>query len=288
MPLVKMRDLLKDAQKNNYAVPAFNVCNLEYLQCVFKAAEEMKAPVIIAIHPLEYNYAGIEEITSLVEIMAKKSDVPVVMHLDHGEKIEYVIECIQNGFNSVMFDGSKQSYEENTKITKEIVKVAHSVGIDVEAELGLVGGAEGDDYAHLDGLSVDQLTDPKQAKEFVDKTDVDSLAVAIGTAHGLYKGEPEIDLDRLKKINDIVDIPLVLHGGSGTPDKVLKKCISLGICKVNIASEFKNAFHQGMMKRAKNNPDIYEPRDILAAGKEEAIKLLKNKLKLFNAAGMAK
>ena len=287
MSLVNMRTVLKKAQEENYAVPAFNVCNLEYVNVVIKTAEEMRAPVIISLHPVEIEYAGLEEITQLIKYKAQKAVVPVVLHLDHGDGLQRVLQCIQNGFTSVMFDGSKFTYEENIRQTKEIVKVAHLLNIDVEAELGLVGGAEGDQYVHINGLEEDELTKPEEVVDFVEKTNIDSLAVAIGTAHGLYRGEPKIDLERLKAIQEKATIPLVLHGGSGTPTKVLKKAIECGICKINIASEFKYAYHKGILDAIKADINEYEPRVIFDNAQRNAQKLLREKFELFGAVGKA-
>ena len=287
MTLVSMREVLHDAMKNQYAVPAFNVCNLEYAKAVIETAEEVNAPVIVAIHPVENEYAGIDVLSNIIKTLAEKVSVPVVLHLDHGDGIRNTVQSLKYGFTSVMYDGSQYEFDENVNKTKEIVRIAHSVNVPVEAELGIVGGAEGDDYVHVDSLDTDQLTDPDKAVEFVEKTGIDSLAVAIGTAHGLYIGEPRIDIERLKQIRSKVDIPLVLHGGSGTPEDVIGECIKNGISKINIASELKFAFHHGIIDVMNDRPEVYEPLIVLEAAKKAAKKLVKSKFELFQTVGKA-
>lgn len=287
MPLETMKTVLGRAQRGEYAVPAFNVCNSEYVNAVFTASSESKAPVIFAIHPVEIEHAGIETITAMIKAKAEQHPYPVVMHLDHGDSFERAAQCIRYGFTSVMYDGSELPFEDNVRNTHEIVRLAHAVGVSVEGELGVVGGTEGDSYAHGESFAEDQLTDPDTAHEFVMRTGIDSLAVAIGTAHGFYKGEPRIDLERLARIRDAVDIPLVLHGGSGIPEATIKETIRLGICKINISSEFKRAFHQGLVKRMGEVPDQWDPLEVFPAATTESIKLLKEKLQLFGAVDQA-
>ncbi len=284
MGLVPMHEVLDKSYKEHYGVPAFNVFNLEFAKSVIETATQYNAPVIVSVHPVEFEYAGIEEITGIVKSLASKTHIPVVLHLDHGDSIETVMKCIYHGFTSVMYDGSKLPLEQNISNTKEIVRIAHMVGIDVEGEVGLVGGAEGDDYAHTDELNEDQLTDPTIATEFAEQTGVDSLAVAIGTAHGLYKGEPKIDVERLQKIYEVTNIPLVLHGGSGTPDHVIKEVIKYGISKINIASELKYAFYKSLKDNLK---DDYEPRNFIGVANEASNQLVKEKLELFETINKA-
>lgn len=285
MPLVPMRKITKKAYKEHYAVPAFNVFNLEFAKSVIETATKYHAPVIVSIHPVEFEYAGIEEITGIVKSLAARTEIPVVLHLDHGDSMETVFKCIHHGFTSVMYDGSELSLEDNIATTKEIVRYAHMLDIDVEGEVGLIGGAEGNDYVHEDQFDLDQLTDPKIAVEYVEKTGVDSLAVAIGSAHGLYKGEPKIDVDRLKEIYKITDIPLVLHGGSGTPSTVIKEVIKYGITKINIASDLKFAFYKALKENLK---DDYEPRNFLSYANEASKQLIGEKLELFNTINKSK
>lgn len=284
MSLTNMKSVLLDAQKNNYAVPAFNICNLEYAQVVIRTADELRSPVIVALHPVEIAYGGLREMASIVRGLAEDVTVPVVLHLDHGDTLEDVVGCIVHGFTSVMIDASKKPFVDNIAATGEVVRFAHAAGVDVEAELGLVGGAEGDQYAHKDQIMKDRLTDPDMALEFVEKTGVDSLAVAIGTAHGFYRGTPHIDLERLAAIRSKVDIPLVLHGGSGTGDEVLKETINRGITKINIATELKYAFHHGLANAIRECEEEFEPRVILPQGQRSAEELITEKITLFGSA----
>jgi len=283
-----MNSVLIPAKENKYAVPAFNVCNLEFAKTVIETAEEMQAPVIVSLHPIEMEYAGMDEILHVVKSLAAKVKVPVVLHLDHGDSLDTVMKCLVRGFTSVMYDGSHLPFEENIRNTKEIVRIAKTLGVSVEGELGLVGGAEGDNYVHEVSLNTDQLTDPEKAVEFVEKTGIDSLAVAIGSAHGMYRGEPKIDVVRLKEISSKVSIPLVLHGGSGTPETIIRECISYGIAKINIASELKYAFYQGVTSSISTNQDEYEPRVFLKEGQLLAKKLICQKFELFGSSGKVK
>jgi tagatose 1,6-diphosphate aldolase GatY/KbaY len=288
MSLVTMNSVLIPAKENKYAVPAFNVCNLEFAKTVIETAEEMQAPVIVSLHPIEMEYAGMDEILHVVKSLAAKVTVPVVLHLDHGDSLDTVMKCLVRGFTSVMYDGSHLPFEENIRNTKEIVRIAKTIGVSVEGELGLVGGAEGDNYVHEVSMNTDELTDPEKAVEFVEKTGIDSLAVAIGSAHGLYRGEPKIDVKRLKEINSKISIPLVLHGGSGTPENIIRDCISYGIAKINIASELKYAFYQGFTSSIAANPEEYEPRLFLKEAQLYAKKLICQKFDLFGSSGKAK
>lgn len=227
--LVTLKELLADAKKNKYAVGAFNVPNLEAIRAVIEAAEELNSPVILQHAEVHEGLVSIEEIGPLMLDYAHKAKVPVAVHLDHGATFEMCVKAIQMGFTSVMYDASSKEYEVNRDETKEIVKIAHAVGVSVEAELGhiftsAVGGGEGrgsdssEDYEDLD----DVYTDPDLAKHFVEETDVDCLAIGFGTVHGVYLKEPKLDLDRITLIKDKVDVPFVMHGGSGVSEKIIK------------------------------------------------------------------
>lgn len=283
MGIVNMKSVLIPAMKGGYAVPAFNVCNLEYVKVVIDTAEKLHSPVIIALHPVEIEYAGLEEICSVVRIAAQKATIPVVLHLDHGDTYERAAKCIVNGFTSVMYDGSHYPFEDNVKVTSQIVKLAHAVDISVEAELGLVGGAEGSKYAHNDGLDITQLTSVEEAANFIEQTSIDSLAVAIGTAHGFYTGVPNIDIKRLKEIRQNTNIPLVLHGGSGLSDDIVRACIENGISKINIATELKLAYHQGILRSNEDNASEFDPRVTFKYAMEEAAGLIESKICLFGS-----
>lgn len=231
--LVNTKDILLNAQQNKYAVAAFNVYNLETVQAAIRVAEKENQPVIIALGERYFPTVNVEGFAALVKAMAEKTRIPVALHLDHAYEKESIIRAIRCGFTSVMYDGSKYELEQNIAYTKEIVEIAHMAGVSVEAEIGSVARGAFSDEEEGNGT----LTDPQSAKEFVDATGVDFLAAAIGTVHGMYQGEPKIDLALLDEIRTAVNIPLVLHGGSGTPEEILKKAIQLGICKVNVNTE---------------------------------------------------
>ena len=238
--ILSTREMLLKAQKEKYAVPAFNIHNLETLQVVAETAMELKSPVIIAGTPSTIeNYAGADYIKAIAEVASNKYNIPIAIHLDHFEDVEAIKRDIDLGFRSCMIDASKYNFEKNIEIVKSVVDYAHRFDTVVEAELGKLGGRE-------DDLIVDEkdtmYTNPDDAEEFVRRTNVDSLAVAIGTAHGLYKGEPKLDFERLKKIRERVNVPLVLHGASDVPNDLVKEAISLGICKVNVATDLKIPF----------------------------------------------
>jgi ketose-bisphosphate aldolase len=231
--LVNTKEMLTQAQQEQYAVAAFNVYNLETAQAAIQVSEREGTPVIIALGERYFPTVDVEGFAAMVKAMAEKVKIPVALHLDHAYEKESIIRAIRAGFTSVMYDGSKYDLEQNILFTKEIVEIAHMAGVSVEAEIGSVARGAFSDEEEGDGT----LTDSESAKAFVAETNVDFLAAAIGTVHGMYKGEPKIDLALLEKIREAVGIPLVLHGGSGTPDDVLKKAIELGICKVNVNTE---------------------------------------------------
>lgn len=231
--LIHTTVLLHDAQTHHYAVPAFNVFNLESVQAAIHSAERESHPVIIALGERYFSTVDVEGFSALVKALAEKATVPVALHLDHAYETKSILRAIRNGFTSVMYDGSKYPLAENIRRTQDIVEIAHRVGVSVEAEIGSVARGAFSDEVEGDGRG----TDPTAAKEFVASTSVDFLAAAIGTVHGLYQGEPNIDLNLLAAIRREVGIPLVLHGGSGTPEHILKQCIDLGICKINVNTE---------------------------------------------------
>ena len=276
--------MLNKAQREGYAVPAFNIHNLETLQVVVETAAELKSPVILAGTPSTVNYAGGEFIVSMADAAAGKYDIPIAIHLDHYEEVNEIEEFIKLGFRSAMIDASHKSYEDNIATVKEVVEFAHKYDTTVEAELGRLGGQE-------DDLVVDEkdakYTNPEQAKDFVEKTGIDSLAVAIGTAHGLYKGEAKLDFDRLKEIRDMVDVPLVLHGASDIPDELVKKAISLGICKVNVATDLKIPFSDAVKKYFIENPTANDPRKYMQPGKDAMKKIVAHKIMVCGSNGKA-
>lgn len=283
MALVILKELLKDAQKNKYAVGGFIVWNMEYIQGVIDGAEELKSPVIIMIGPDEIKYAGkygIETLSNIVLFAINKTKIPIALHFDHSQSEGLIKDALNNGFSSVMFDGSRLTFNENIRITGSIVKLARKKGVSVEGEVGIVGGFEGDRNIPEDEAYYTSVID---AKRFIDETNVDALAVAIGTSHGLYKVKPKLDIQRLKEIRKEIQIPLVLHGGSDTPAEMIKSAIKEGICKVNIATELKLAYAKANAKVFKDNENEYDPRVFLGAGRDGVKKLVKEKIILFGS-----
>jgi len=280
--ILSTREMLMKAQKDGYAVPAFNIHNLETLQVVVETAFEMRSPVIIAGTPSTISdYAGPDYIKAMAEVAAGKYNIPIAIHLDHFEDVPVIKRDIDIGFRSCMIDASKEAFEKNIQIVRDVVEYAHKFDTTVEAELGKLGGKE-------DDLVVDEkdsmYTNPDDAVEFVKRTGVDSLAVAIGTAHGLYKGEAKLDFDRLAEIRKKVSVPLVLHGASDVPDELVKKAISYGICKVNIATDLKIPFAKAVKKYFITHPDANDPRKYMAPGKEAMKEIVKHKIEVCGSA----
>ena len=284
--LVGLKEILVLAQAGGFAVPAFNIGSESILKGVVEGANEKDAPVILAIHPTELEFLGDSFIKTCIE-EANKSRVPMVIHLDHGGKFEEVLRAIRCGFTSVMIDASHMSYEDNIAITKKVVEVAKVSNVSVEAELGTIG-TTGESYEG--GTSDIIYTDPAQAKDFIDKTGIDSLAVAIGTAHGIYPKnmKPELKLDLLKTIRDTVDVPLVLHGGSSNPDKEIAESVKIGISKINISSDIKFAFYKKCREVLAENPKWIEPNAIYPPCIKAMKEVIFHKMELFNDIDKAK
>ena len=255
MPYVTSAEMLKKAQKGHYAVGAFNAENMEMIKAIIAAAEELKAPVMIQTTPGSIKYVSLETFVGMVKAEAEKASVPVCLHLDHGSSFELAMRAIHAGYSSVMIDGSKLPFEENVELSKRVADVAASLGIPCEAELGKVGGKEDDLEAEAD-----TNTNPAEAKEFVERTGITSLAAAIGTAHGFYVGTPVLDKERLSEIREVVDIPLVLHGASGLTDQDVKDCVARGICKVNFATELRAAYTKAVRETLAADEKIYDPK----------------------------
>ena len=283
MALVTSKEMLLKAQEGCYAVGAFNVENMEMIQAVIAAAEELKSPVIIQTTPSTVKYANLEYYYANVKVAAESATVPVAIHLDHGNSFELAMQALRTGYTSIMIDGSHSSFEDNIKISKAVVDACKPSKISVEAELGKVGGKEDD----LDGGDNNPYTDPMEAKEFVERTGVDSLAVGIGTAHGIYKGVPKLDMERLSEIRKVVSVPLVLHGTSGVPDEDVKECIKRGICKVNYATDLRIAFTKGVKKVLSEYPDVFDPKKYNAQGREEVKKYVMSKIRVCGSVGRA-
>ncbi|MBN1068958.1 tagatose bisphosphate family class II aldolase [Clostridium botulinum] len=279
--ILSTKQMLLKAQKEGYAVPAFNIHNLETLQVVVDTAMKMRSPVIIAGTPSTIEYAGAAYIEAMAEVAARKYDIPIAIHLDHFEDIDEIKKNIDIGFRSCMIDASREEFEVNIEKVKEVVEYAHEYDATVEAELGKLGGKE-DDLIVSEKDSM--YTNPDDAVEFIKRTGVDSLAVAIGTAHGLYKGKAKLDFERLKEIRNKVHVPLVLHGASDVPDELVKKAISLGICKVNIATDLKIPFSDAVKEYFKENPNANDPRKYMTPGKEAMEKIVENKIKVCGSA----
>lgn len=282
--LYNMKELLTIAKENKFAVPAFNIGSLEILRAVMEVAEETNSPVILEIHPLEIEYLT-DPFVLTVKEYAHKSKVPVVIHMDHGSNIYDVMRSIKNGYTSVMIDASNLPYEENVALTKQVVELAHKVNVSVEAEIGTIGAMN----YETEGVDNVLYTDPEQAKDFVKRTGIDCLAVAIGTAHGLYPKNftPKLNLELLKILNTEVNIPLVLHGGSGNPDEEVTASVSLGVSKVNISSDVKSVFFKKCHELLNENPNQYEPCDLFPKCIDEAKKVIYHKLNVLNTIGKA-
>ena len=284
MSMVTTKEMLLKAQREGYAVGAFNAENMEMVQAIIAAAEELRAPVIIQTTPGTLNYASPELFSAMAAEEAAKATVPVALHLDHGNSFELAARAMKAGYTSIMIDGSKEKFEDNVKISSEVVKMAHAMGIPVEGELGTVGGKEDN---HSVSENEKTYTDPAEAEEFAKLTQVDSLAVGIGNAHGFYKGVPELKFDILEETKKRVSIPIVLHGASGIPDEDVKKATGLGICKVNFATELRDAYSKGVKEYLAANPDTFDPKKYGAAGKESVKKLVMHKIEVCNCAGKA-
>ena len=307
MPLTTNKELLTLARKGGYAVGAFNINNLEILQAIVSAGEAERSPAIIAVSEGAIQYAGMPYLISMVRTAAAQTSIPIALHLDHGKDLEVIRSCIDNGFTSVMIDGSEFEFEKNIEVTKKVVEMAKRKGVSVEAELGRLKGIE-------EKISVSEkeafLTDPQAAEDFFKRTGVDALAIAIGTSHGAYKfkGEAKLDFERLKEIARKVSIPLVLHGASGVPsavleraerfgaklpgakgipDEAIQKAIGLGISKINIDTDLRLSFVGALREILTTKPEEFDPRKILGPGREAIKQTVQSKMKLFGSSGKA-
>ena len=277
---VTSKEMIYAARKGGYAVPAFNAENLEMVQAIVAAAEKMKSPVMIQTTPSTVKYLTLRQAVAMVKAEAEAASVPVALHLDHCESYEDVMAAVEAGYTSVMIDGSKLPYEENIAVTKKVVEDAHKAGVTVEAELGTVGGKE-------DGHSAEiAYTDPAEALDFFSKTGVDIFAVAIGTAHGFYKGEPKLNFELLEKLAEKIEAPLVLHGGSGVPDEMIKRTISLGINKVNYATELRASMTKAV-REALTDEGIIDPKKFLGKGRQAVIDLCCKKIEVCGSENKA-
>jgi fructose-bisphosphate aldolase class II len=304
--LVTNKQIQKNAEKRRYAVGAFNIYDMESIQSVVKAAELEKSPAIIATTEGAIEYAGHEFLAELIDLATKKSKIPFTMHLDHGKDMKIIKDCIRLGYSSVMIDASHLQFKDNIRTTKKVVELAHRKGVSVEAELGTIGGVE-------DSVSTKQilLTHPMDAKEFVEKSGCDTLAVAIGTSHGAYKftKKSKLDIKRLNEIHKKVKIPLVLHGASGIPQQIVRKAVRFGavlgkakgvsdddikaavangISKVNIDSDLRLTFDATIREVLKTKPTVFDPRKILGPARDAMTEMIRYKMKLFGSSGKAR
>lgn len=287
MPLATLNDVCKAAEAGKYAVGAFGVQNLETCQAVIEAAVAERAPAILIISEGAIKYAGLQSISSIVKTLAEAAPVPIVAHLDHGSSFEMAAQCVVAGFKSVMVDASRYPYEENVAITRKVVDMAHAVGATVEGEIGKIGGVE----EHIVVNEAEAtMTEPDEAARFAAATFVDALAVAIGNAHGLYKGEPKLDIPRMGRIYAAVkavapECFLVLHGGSGTPDHMIRDAIAAGVSKINIGTELKLAFVNGVKDTLARKPGVDDPRHLIGPAREAVKAVTKEKMRLFGSSG---
>ncbi|MGP9417452.1 tagatose-bisphosphate aldolase subunit KbaY [Pseudomonas reactans] len=281
MSIISTKYLLQDAQARRYAVPAFNIHNAETIQAILEVCKEMQSPVILAGTPGTFKHIAFEEIYALCEAYSASYCMPLALHLDHHESLEDITRKVNAGVRSAMIDGSHFPFAENARLVRSVVDFCHRNDCSVEAELGRLGGVE-------DDMDVDEesafLTDPQEARRFVELTGIDSLAVAIGTAHGLYTKRPKIDFQRLGEIRETVDIPLVLHGASDVPDDYVRRAIELGVCKVNVATELKIAFAAAVKKWFGDNPEGNDPRYYMRVGMDAMKDVVRSKVTVCGSA----
>ncbi len=276
--------MLDHAFQNGYGVGAFSAHNAETVLAIFEAAAEEKAPIMIQVGQKVIQTLGMEALKGLIDTYEKEFDVPVAIHLDHSRQFEQTMQAVQMGFQSVMFDGSGLSFEENTATTKKVVDIARALGIGSEGEIGKIGGTE-------DDITVDEkdalITTTEEAVAFVEATDVDYLAVSIGTAHGIYKETPNLRFERLKEIVEAVQRPVVLHGGSDVPDEQVQRAISLGIAKINVDTELRQAFTRGVQEAFSENPDDIVLASSLGLGRLRMKEKVQEKIRVFGSQGKA-
>lgn len=281
MSIISTKYLLQDAQAKGYAVPAFNIHNAETIQAIVEVCSEMQSPVILAGTPGTFKHIAFEEIYALCSAYSRSFKIPLAIHLDHHETLADIRRKVNAGVRSAMIDGSHFPFAENVKLVKSVVDFCHLNDCSIEAELGRLGGVE-------DDMDVDEesafLTDPQEARRFVEQTGVDSLAVAIGTAHGLYTKKPKIDFQRLGEIREVVSVPLVLHGASDVPDEYVRRTIALGVCKVNVATELKIAFSNAVKAWFADNPDGNDPRFYMRVGMEAMKAVVRSKIRVCGSA----
>jgi len=288
MSFVTTKEMLKEAQKGRYAIGAFNANNMEIIQAIIETAEEERAPVILQASQGAIKYAGLDMIVAMVKVMAEKVKIPVALHLDHGTDYYQNIKCLRAGFTSLMYDGSKLPFDENVKMTKKVVEMAHACDIPVEAELGQIGKMGDSDEP---GVALEKVKEsmavPEEAAKFIELTGIDFLAAAVGTIHGCRTPFAKLDIPRIEKIRELSGVPLVLHGASGADDQEIRKGITAGICKINIDTRIRMEFSQKMRQVIKANPQEIDPRKILGPAKEAAKEIIRDRIKVFGCKGKA-
>lgn len=278
--IVNSKEMLEKAKKEKYAVPHFNINNLEWTRYILETCEEMRSPVILGVSEGATKYiGGFNTVVGIIKGLVKDLNItiPVCIHVDHGSSVETCIKAIDAGYTSVMIDASKYSLEENIKMTTEVVEYAKEKNVTVEAEIGHIGGTEDEINSDIAYAKVNDVI------ELVSKTNIDSIAPALGSVHGLYKGEPKLDFERMKTISEKVNIPLVLHGGTGIYDDLIKKAISCGVCKININTELQIVWTEAVRKFLLDNSEVFDPRKIIGAGKEAMKNKIKEKITLFGS-----
>ena len=283
MSLTTSKEMLQSALEGRFAVGAFNANNMEQVQAIIEAAEEERAPVILQASQGAIRYAGLELIVAMVKVTAELATVPVVLHLDHGRDFDQNVRCLRAGFTSLMYDGSTHPYQENVATTRRVCDIAHIVGIPVEAELGKVLRIE-DRVTEEDVKR--GMTDPDQAKEFMDRTGADFLAVAVGSIHGMKSRDATLDIDRVEAIKQTTGVPLVLHGASGVKHDSVVEAIQHGICKINVATYLNQALTRGMRQAMEEMPDNVDPRKFIGVGRELVKEAVREKIRLFGCAGV--
>ncbi|WP_408008143.1 ketose-bisphosphate aldolase [Pseudalkalibacillus sp. A8] len=282
MALLSTTPMLEIAKRNKHGIVAFNVHSFDSIFWVLEAADELKSPVILQTTVGTVKSLGAKNIVEVVTAAADHYNIPVGLHLDHCTDFEVIKEAIRAGYTSVMIDASMHPFEENVVKTKQVIDLAKSLGVNVEAELGKVGGVEDDIVVAEEDA---QKAVPEECKQFIELTGVPTLAPAIGTAHGIYKGNPDIDFERIAAIAKLVDIPLVLHGGSAVPDEDVHRCVSLGMAKVNVSTELKNAYSEAIRQHFIDEPDSLDPRSYLQKAKEAAKEIAKSKIRMVGSEG---
>jgi fructose-bisphosphate aldolase class II len=284
VPLVSMNEFLPKAKEGKFAVGQFNMNNLEFAKAITEAAMEENSPFIFGVSEGALKYMGIEYTVAIAEAAAKQSGLPIALHLDHGSSFEVAMKCIRAGFSSVMFDGSHHSFEDNIRLTKEVVKAARAMGVSVEGELGTIGGVE-------DDISVDEadasLAKPEEAIRFYEETGVDCVAIAVGTAHGMYKGEVKIRYDIIEEVTKAIPVPVVLHGGSGVPDEAIRLSIAAGVGKINVNTENQVACTEAIRQVLAKDAKVYDPRKYLTPAKNAMVEVVRTKIRLFGSSNQA-